>query len=925
MPKIWFIPLFIFCFVTATAQKTIHLKGTIVDQDSRVPIESATVYLTNPKDSTVIEYTISQKNGSFDFALKKSNTPVILKISFVAYQDYKVTLKNLTTTQDLGIIRLQPAAQTLDEVVIKNETPPIRIKKDTLEFNAASFKVRPDANVEALLKQLPGVEIDAEGKITVNGKEVNQILVNGKPFFDRDGKIALQNLPSSMINKVQVTDTKTKQEEKTGAIAASNNASINLTIDEKKNKGWFGKVMAGAGSSNRYESSGLINYFNNNRKVSVLASSNNINATGFSMDEIFDNMGGGRNSNIWVGDNGSFFVNRRRFGGNTGITQSHLAGVNYADEWRKDSPLALSYFFSEANTRNNNRTRQINFLPSGNYETASEASYKNGATAHNVSGDIEWAIDSTFTVVMEPKWSRSLGQSTNVSRQESRDALAQLLNESNSTSITENNATSFENTTTFTKSFRRKGRNVALVFYQEHQQEEGLNLVDSQTLFYQNSQPDDLRNQRNSSYNRVNQFSYDLKFYEPVKDSLRWVNNVYHEFTNEKNGRDSQEFDPITNDFTQANPLLSNAMRSKQQVIRPTTGLVLEKSVWNASFNLGPQWSSLHAAMDYLGVTTPTRRQFFVPFVEATLNLRLSKSRNIWGTYSYDNELPRGSQVLPVEDLANPLNTTIGNPNLDASRRHYIYVSFRDFDYASRSGYGFYAGGNVYDTQIVSATTFDANRKRTTTYTNVSGTYNSWTGVYWNKTYKKEAHKFRYELRWAMNFGLSKGITDGNAFEARTVTLNPRVNFTYEYGEKLILNPSYQFTRNITEYTNYVVNAATNYLHRVNLQTTWFWPTNWVFGNDFGYTYNSNIADGFRKDFYLWNTSLAYSFYQKRFTAKVKVYDLLNQNQNATRTITATAIRDEENVVLRRYVMFSLTYKLDQLGKEKKQGRRQSW
>ncbi len=279
--------------------------------------------------------------------------------------------------------------------------------------------------------------------------------------------------------------------------------------------------------------------------------------------------------------------------------------------------------------------------------------------------------------------------------------------------------------------------------------------------------------------------------------------------------------------------------------------------------------------------------------------------------------------MLPVEDLANPLNTTIGNPNLDASLRHYFYVSFRDFDYASRSGYGFYAGGNVYPTQIVSATTFDASRKRTTTYTNVSGTYNSWTGLHWNKTYKKEAHKFRYELRWAMNFLLSKGITDGNPFEVRTVTLNPRVNFTYEYGEKLIINPSYQFTRNITEYTNYVVNAATNYLRRVNLQTTFFWPTNWVFGNDFGYTYNSNIADGFRKDFYLWNTSLAYSFYHKRFTAKVKVYDVLYQNQNATRTITATAIRDEENVVLRRYVMFSLTYKLDPLCKEKQKGRRQ--
>src|SRR5690606_28368241 len=116
-------------------------------------------------------------------------------------------------------------------------SPPIRVKTDTLEFNAGSFKVRPDANVEALLKELPGVEIDDEGKISVNGKEVNQILVNGKPFFDTDGSIALENLPAEIINKVQVTDTKTKREELSGARASSNNATINLTIDEDKNRG----------------------------------------------------------------------------------------------------------------------------------------------------------------------------------------------------------------------------------------------------------------------------------------------------------------------------------------------------------------------------------------------------------------------------------------------------------------------------------------------------------------------------------------------------------------------------------------------------------------------------------------------------------------------------------------------------------------
>ena len=108
-------------------------------------------------------------------------------------------------------------------------------------------------------------------------------------------------------------------------------------------------------------------------------------------------------------------------------------------------------------------------------------------------------------------------------------------------------------------------------------------------------------------------------------------------------------------------------------------------------------------------------------------------------------------------------------------------------------------------------------------------------------------------------------------------------------------------------------------LHKFNIQTTNYWPSNWVFGNDFGYNYNSNIADGFKKDFYLWNTSISYSFLSKKWMAKVKVYDVLNQNQSQTRLITSTTIRDEQNSVLKRYVMFSLTYKIDKFaGKEKK-------
>ena len=230
-----------------------------------LPIESATVYVSVSKDSTLIDYTITDKNGLFELKIKKTKTPTFLKVTIMGYNNFKKAIESITSDIDFKQLLIVEKAKLLGEVVVQSEAPPIRIKKDTLEFNAASFKVRPDANVETLLKQLPGVEVGTDGKITVNGKEVNQILVNGKPFFDKDGKIALQSLPSDLIKKVQISDTKTKKEELSGKNASSNNASINLTIDKEKDKGFFGKFMVGYGTNERYESSGLINYFKNKR------------------------------------------------------------------------------------------------------------------------------------------------------------------------------------------------------------------------------------------------------------------------------------------------------------------------------------------------------------------------------------------------------------------------------------------------------------------------------------------------------------------------------------------------------------------------------------------------------------------------------------------------------------------------------------
>lgn len=926
MLKSLYAVIAILFFSYSFGQNSINLKGKIIDESTKLPIESATVYLSSVKDSSVVDYTITDKFGKFDFKIKKIDKPVYLKISYVTYQDYKIDLNDVSVSKDFGVIVLKVAVTNLDEVVIKNETPPIRIKKDTLEFNVSSFKVRPDANVESLLKQLPGVEIDAEGKITVNGKEVNQILVNGKPFFDKDGKIALQNLPSDIINKVQVSDTKTTKEEKTGEAASSSNASINLTIDEKKNKGFFGKAMVGSGSDKRYESSVLANYFKNKTKISALASSNNINSTGFSMDEIFDNMGGGRSRSVWVGGDGSFGINGRRFGGNTGITRSNLVGINYSDQWAKKLEATGSYFFSNTSSENVNRSSLTNFLPSGNFTTNSNSKTFDERFGHNVNFELEYKLDSLTSLVIEPKYSRATGKYKSNSSQISRDNLDELLNESTSNNSSESESDNFGNTVTFTKSFKKKGRFLSLSMNNQNNTSTDDNIIQSNTIFYQGTQPDDTRNQLGITNNITDNYYSEFEYSEPITDSLQVRLGTNIQFEKSIKKMNTFDFDPATDEYSLENELLTMRTKSYTKTFTPRAGIAFNKSKFSVNLNLGTNIINFNTNANYLGIETNLNQEYLLPFINTYLNFKFTKTKNLWLNYNYNYDMPSATQVLPIEDLSNPLNTVIGNPNVDLNKYHNFYFNYGNYDYATRSGYGVYSGGNFYTNQVVSSTTFDVDRKRNTTYENVSGTSNYWFGIYLNRTIKKESNSYKFGLNLNSSGGASKGFTDGELFTANSFTFSPRTNFTYEYGELFTITPSYNYTFNKTNYTNYVLSSASNFSHKANVQITNYWPKNWTFGNDFGYNYNSNIADGFKKDFYLWNTSLSYSFFQKKLMAKVKVYDILNQNQSATRTISATSIRDEENNVLKRYIMFSLTYKLEKFGaKEKKPSGRFNW
>jgi hypothetical protein len=912
MSKYFCFSFLLFFFLATNAQNEISISGAVLDINTHLPIESATVFFSNVKDSTIIEFTATDKNGLFKIVTKKYENPVFFKVNQTGYQSFVEEHAGLVESKDFGKVYLLNNKYALNEVIIVKDVP-IKVKKDTLEFNASSFKVRPDSNVETLLKELPGFEIDSQGKITVNGKDVSQVLVNGKAFFDKEGLMVLKNLPAEIINKIQVSDFKTKKEELSKQESTSDFSSINITIDEKKNRGVFGKFLGGYGTDERYESSFILNFFKDKQKISVLASSNNINATGFSMDDVFDNMGGGRNGK-----------RETTAPPGKGITQSNLAGISYSDQWTKNIDAVGSYDYKNTTNENQSKSKQVNFLPTSTNFTDAESKTKNENTVNKTNFELEYKINPSIRLVFEPTINQSQSITSLQSASKAKNDEEEPINESETKSSKTTDNLTLGNTINFNKTFAKKSRNLSFVLNNNYTGNDSDGVTVSKTLYFKGNKPNIDRNQNILNKNTFTATSADIEYTEPITDSLRVRIGVDLDWNNVETELETYDFNASSQTYSDLNSLQSNYTNSNRNSIRPKAGLTYEKNKYTFNINSSTAIIDYDNFSSYLNKDTELNQKYILPYANAQIRYRINRSKYLSFKYDYDNTLPTPTQLIPVANLSNPLVTIIGNPNLKPNETHTATISYKNYNYRTRSGYNIYLKSNLFVQEIATTAIFDENGKKTTTYTNVTDTHSSSLGGNWNQTIKNNAHVFRYGISFNGNYSFDKGFTNGVMFSAKSTRLTPAAYLSYDYGEILTIAPSYRFTYNETYYENSATDANSNVLHTINLQTTSYWPKNWVFGNDFGYTYNSNISGDFKKDFYLWNTSLSYGFFDKKMIAKVKVYDILNQNQSVTRNINSTSIRDEENTVLKRYAMFSLSYKLGKFkGKGKKSNKKE--
>ncbi|RLZ11692.1 outer membrane beta-barrel protein [Faecalibacter macacae] len=890
MPKILSFLLFTLFTSYAFAQDKISLKGKIQDQ-IQLPLVDASIIIGNTADSLQIASTYSDENGNFNIDIPIQDKPVYVIIEDPIEGIYKKSFEKLTTPYDFGTVELSIQRYELKEVLLTVD--PVVVKNDTIEYNASSYAVKPNANLEALLRELPGVDVDDDGKITVNGKEVNEILIDGEPFFGTDGKVALENIPADIIKKVQVSDFKTRNEKFSGERSRSDKSSINVTLKEDKKQGYMAEATVGYGTDNRYEANLMANYFKGNKKFSLIGSSNDIASTGLS--------------------NGAGSFGRGRMGrrGGNGITNSSNIGFNYNDKLNEKLSVGANYNFNHTYNKNENYTRQENLLPDNIYTTESNSLSKSENFAHNFGGTLEWNNNLT-KIFFAPKYTHTVNNASTLSDSKSIDENGQLRNESLANNRNESKSDNIGSEITLYQGFKDKSylnATADLSFAQSKQN----NRINSSTVFYNSNNPDDIRNQLENNNSKNNNFNFDLNYTRPISDSLKLAVGSRYNYNFIENDEITWDYDEITGQFVTQNDLFTRFTETNLNKITPYAELQLTKNKISGTLKAGTDFYNQRNFGLYRGDNYNLTVQETLPMIEANIRYKLDNN-NLSFNYRYNTSLASTNQLLAIENLSNPLNIFVGNPDLDPNRAHRLSLNFSNFDRKTKQGFNVNLGYNYNESSIVNYSSVDENLITRSTYTNIEGNYNVNAGFFYSKQLSKAGNKLNLNAGVQTSYARQQAYRNSRLYTAYNSSISPNVRLTYKWNEYLTLSPSYNLRFSNSNYENYTIDQQSNTVHNFSLRTITTWPKNLTWTNEFSYNNNSRMAAGFKRDFFLWNMQMMYSFFNNKLEAGVKVYDLLNQNNSYTRTISDEYIRDERNSILTRFVMFSVTFNLNQFG-----------
>ena len=902
----------------------------VVDSVRGKPLRMASISLLTARDSGYVTATITDGDGRF----RLRNVAIghyRLLITFLGYQNASqyVTISRETLVIDAGTVRMSEQTNLLQEVVVRQESAPVTVRQDTVEFNANSFKTQPNAQVEELLRKLPGVDVARDGTIRAQGQAVNRVLVDGKPFFGNDPKMATRNLPADIVDKVQLYDQSSDQSQFSGIDDGNRERTINLTLKPDKRKGYFGQNAVGLGTARdggakRYQSRLNLNRFNNRengpgRQLSLVGQANNLNQQNFTLQD--GASGGGAGGPVLVGSPGGVAPGTNQTP--TNIIETKAIGANYRDKWGSRAEVATSYFLNQATTTTDQKSRRESILPGQAFITDQSNYSQNRQTNHRLNGRIDWQLDSLTSLRILPNvsWqntgydSRLDSRTTLPAKLNSADYDPKLLNTGETIyAASGNNLTGYNNLLLMRK-FRREGRTLSLNLNTTLTDGQTNALNQSANTFYDStgftppgSMHLDQRN-RQTSYSLQNTLTF--SYTEPL--SLTRKIEFQYAYLNSYNRADRtvNDMNAATGQYDKLNPMLSNRFSSLFATHR--AGATLQTRRLRYTYALGLDFQEATLQVENRSADTSQSHSYMNLLPNALFSYTLSRNRSIRLQYRTRLTAPSVTQLQPVVDNTNPLAIWVGNPMLRPEFYHTLTLTYNGASGLSNRSLFVFASLNQSANRIGTATTLNESGVQTTLPVNAGG--------YWTASGFMSLGRFLQSLKLNVTLTTNAGFTRALSFvndqtnASRTVSVGQGLRLQSAYNEKIDYGLSGTINYQSVTYSLLPKQNVAFWSQYATADLHWELPFRFVLTSDLTYTATSGQSAGYNQQFLLWNVALSKQLFKaKQGELRVQIFDLLNQNRSLIRNTSDAYIEDVQSQVLRRYGLLSFFYNLRKFG-----------
>lgn len=889
------------------------ISGKVVDPQGKA-LPGATVVLVTSPDSLLTSFASADANGSF--ALKKvKRGKYVLQVSFTGFKPLKKALDiSQKQAYNLGNLQLKEDKKLLDEIVVKDDRIPIVIKKDTIEYNAKAFRTTPNSNVEKLLKQLPGIEVDRDGKIKAQGKDVKKVLVDGKEFFGKDPKIATKNLPADAIDKVQVFDDQSEMSKFTGVDDGDREKTINLTLKKDHKQGYFGNVAAGYGTDDRYKGKVNLNRFNAKSQLSLLGTTNNINERPFSIMDYINFMGGmqslgGGGGNISL--NGSSGLGAMlMLNSNQALATTSAAGANFNLDFNKRTSLHANYFFNAISSDINQRSFRETFTDSSSFLTNSlqDRLLKNWNNRLNLRLDHNISKSQRLRISADVMYNQGNNTSNNQS-ETTQEGIAQNNTQTNALGSSQELGANVR--ALYRKRFNARGRSLILSGQFGWQNTDGNDQLNNlQTLL---GVPTLDINQRQTLENE--RYNYDLRaaFIEPVGKG-KFVELKYQRSNfNTLSIKDFYNISYTSQYIEYFLDSLSNRYNNDYTYDKGSLSLMYNRKNLNLTIGIGTQYSSLNGVIT--NSETRINRNFLNVLPSVRLRWKIDNNRDMNLNYGTSIQAPSMQQLQPVVDNSNPNNIYQGNPNLDAAFVHRLGIGYHSFDMFSGTMFFANIAGRYTQNQITNKVSTDANFNQFSTPVNVAYDANVRGFMAFNTPLRWMYSKININVNGMLNQGLVFVNDAQNTIQRQRNSIDVRLeNFKKR---KMDIRIGAKFSQNVTTY------SEASEFNRSFMQEDYY-----IQGDlDIGKTWN--LTASFTQSIYtgeafengaqtvpVLKASIAKSMLNNRMQVKLTAFDILNRNEGISRNSDLNYVEENQVQTIGRYFMLSLSYALNTVGKK---------